>query len=143
MIYRGNQLRCVKEIQEKAFSNPKLSFIWNSVVSEFIGKDSLERIRVENIKTGEKRDIIPSDKSDPLLGCFIFIGSEPQTSLIKGQIDLDQSDYIKTDETMSTNISGVFAAGDCREKFLRQVVTAASDGAIAAVAADKYLEKIK
>lgn len=137
VIHRRDELRAAKSIQEKAYNNPKIHFIWNSVVKEFIGKDKLDEMVLENVKTGE----LTSIKHD-MFGVFVFVGYTPQTGNYENQLVLDRG-YIKTDEEMQTAIPGVFAAGDLRIKSLRQVVTAVSDGAIAAVNAAKYVEELK
>ena len=137
LIHRRDELRAAKSIQEKAFANPKMHFIWNSVVKEFKGSDKLDEMVLENTKTGELTTI----KHD-MFGVFVFVGYTPQTGIYDEQLPLEKG-YIRTDEEMKTAIPGVFAAGDCRIKSLRQVVTAVSDGAIAAVNAAKYVEENK
>ncbi|MDO5331365.1 MAG: thioredoxin-disulfide reductase [Bacillota bacterium] len=136
LIHRRDELRAAKSIQEKAFANPKMHFIWNSVVKEFKGLDKLDEMILENTKTGE----LTSIKHD-MFGVFVFVGYTPQTGIFEDQLPLEKG-YIRTDEEMQTAIDGVFAAGDCRIKSLRQVVTAVSDGAIAAVNAAKYVEEL-
>ncbi len=137
VIHRRDQLRAAKSIQEKAFRNPKLSFIWDSVVEEVGGEDVLNRMTVRNVKTGGVTTY-EADENDGLFGLFGFIGMNPNSGLFEGMVDMDHG-YIKTDENMRTSIPGVYAAGDIRVKSLRQVITAAADGAIAAVQAEKYL----
>jgi thioredoxin reductase (NADPH) len=119
---------------ERARQNPKLKWIWNSIVKSINGDELVESITLKNIKTGEESDY-------PINGVFIFIGTVPLTEVLAGQVETNQQGYIITDEKMATNVEGVFAAGDVRAKYLRQVVTAASDGAIAAVAAEKYVHE--
>lgn len=138
VIHRRNELRAAKSIQDKAFANKKMEFIWDSVVKELKGDGILSSMIVENIKTGEVQEIAASEE-DGTFGVFVFIGFKPQSELFEGIVNMEKG-YIVTDENMKTNISGVFAAGDVRSKSLRQVVTAAADGAIAAVQAEKYLE---
>lgn len=140
LIHRRDQLRAAKSIQEKAFKNPKMHFIWDSVVEEVGGEELLSRLVIRNVKTGELTTI-EADPDEGLFGLFGFIGMVPSTSLFEGLLDMEQG-YIKTDEDMHTNIPGVFAAGDIRVKSLRQVVTAVADGAIAATQAEKYLEQM-
>ena len=137
IIHRRDTLRAAKSIQEKAFANPKIGFLWDSVVESAGGGDLLDTLTVRNTKTGE-RTTIKADPADGMLGLFGFIGHTPNTDLFRGQVELKDG-YIPTDEDMRTNLPGVFAAGDVRVKSLRQVVTAAADGAIAAVQAEKYL----
>lgn len=138
VIHRRNELRAAKSIQEKAFRNPKISFLWDTVVEEVNGDDVLNRMTVRNVKTGEKT-VIEADPADGMFGMFGFIGMNPSSKLFEGVLDMENG-YIRTDGNMRTNVEGVFAAGDIRVKSLRQVITAAADGAIAAVQAEKYLE---
>ena len=137
IIHRRNELRAAKSIQEKAFKNPKLHFMWDTVVDEVDGEELLSKMVVRNTKTGALTTI-EADPVDGFFGLFGFIGLLPNTKLFEGVIDMENG-YIKTDADMHTNIPGVFAAGDLRVKSLRQVVTAAADGAIAAMQAEKYL----
>ena len=138
IIHRRDELRAAKSIQEKAFKNEKLHFMWNTVVDEVDGEDDiLSKMIVKNTKTGELTTI-EADEDDGLFGLFGFIGLLPKSDLFEGVIDMDKG-YIKTDDNMHTNIEGVYAAGDVRVKSLRQVVTAAADGAIAAMQAEKYI----
>ena len=137
VIHRRDTLRAAKSIQEKAFANPKIEFLWDSVVVRADGSDLLDTLVVRNTKTGALTTVKAS-AADGLLGLFGFIGHTPNTELFQGQLELKDG-YIPTDEDMRTGIPGVFAAGDVRVKSLRQVVTAAADGAIAAVQAEKYL----
>ncbi|MEW8973408.1 MAG: thioredoxin-disulfide reductase [Tissierellaceae bacterium] len=138
IIHRRDELRAAKSIQEKAFKNEKIGFMWDTAITEIKGDGMLESFVVKNLKTGEEREIFP-DEEDGAFGIFVFIGYLPATKLFKDIIHMDR-DYIITDEDMKTNVPGVFAAGDNRVKSLRQVVTATSDGAIAAVQAEKYIE---
>ena len=137
IIHRRDQLRAAKSIQEKAFANPKISFLWDSVVTRVDGKGVLSTMTVKNVKTGEET-VIEADPKDGLFGLFGFIGYQPSSQLFEGVLEMENG-YIVTDADMRTNIPGVFAAGDVRTKSLRQVVTAAADGAIAAMQADHYI----
>ncbi len=137
IIHRRNELRAAKSIQEKAFANPKIAFLWDSVVVKVDGDDLLSSMTVKNVKTGELTEIT-ADEDDGLFGLFGFIGYNPNSQLFEGVLDMENG-YIKTDENMHTNIPGVFAAGDIRVKSLRQVVTAAADGAIAAMQAEHFI----
>lgn len=139
IIHRRNELRAAKSIQEKAFKNEKIHFLWDTVVDEAQGNEDglLDTIIVKNTKTGELTTI-KADEDDGIFGLFGFIGYNPNSALFEGMIDMENG-YIKTDDNMHTNIEGVFAAGDIRVKSLRQVVTAAADGAIAAMQAEHYL----
>jgi len=137
VIHRRNELRAVKAIQEKAFANPKINFMWDSVVVRVDGNGLLSSMTVKNVRTGELT-VIEADRKDGLFGLFGFIGYSPNSTLFEGMLEMENG-YIKTDEDMHTNLPGVFAAGDIRVKSLRQVVTAAADGAIAAVQAERYV----
>ncbi|HHV46717.1 MAG TPA: thioredoxin-disulfide reductase [Tissierellia bacterium] len=139
LIHRRDQLRAAKSIQEKAFANEKMHFMWNTVVKEIRGDGIVESMLVENVKTGEVTEIV-ADEEDGTFGIFVFVGFQPNTKLFEGIINMENG-YIVTDQDMRTNIPGVFAAGDCRAKSLRQVVTATADGAIAATQAEKYIEE--
>ncbi|MBC6678233.1 thioredoxin-disulfide reductase [Zhenpiania hominis] len=139
IIHRRDQLRAAKSIQEKAFANEKIDFLWDSVVKELKGDGLLESMVVENVKTKEKTEIKASEE-DGTFGVFVFIGFKPASEIFEGKVRMDNG-YIVTDPDMKTNVEGVFAAGDIRVKSLRQVVTAAADGAIAAVQAGKYIEE--
>jgi len=139
IVHRRDELRAAKSIQEKAFKNPKIDFIWDSSVDEIVGDGFVQSIKLKNLKTGELTEY-KAKEEDGTFGIFVFVGYLPETMLFKGIIEMDESKYIKTDENMNTNVEGVFAAGDCRVKTLRQVVTAVSDGAIAAIQAEKYIE---
>ncbi len=134
IIHRRDKLRASKILQERAFRNEKIDFLWNSVVTEIIGDKRVEKIKVKNVKTQEESII---EKN----GIFIYIGLVPKTDYLKGKIDLSEDGYILTDEKMRTNIDGIYAAGDIRKKSLRQIVTAVADGAQAAMSAVEYLEE--
>lgn len=133
VIHRRDQLRATKVLQERAFKNEKIKFVWDSVVKEIKGEGTVDEVVVENVKTG-KLDSLRVD------GIFIAIGHIPNTDFVKDMVQLNEQGYVITDAYMATNVPGIFAAGDMRQKDLRQVVTAVSDGAIAAVEAGKYLE---
>jgi len=136
VIHRRDALRAAKSLQEKAFANPKISFIWDSLVDEAIGDEILEGLVVRNKFTNET-SVLKVD------GCFVFVGYNPISSLFDGKVAMNDAKYIVTDEDMKTNVPGVFAAGDIRKKSLRQVITAAADGAIAATIAEAYIEENK
>lgn len=138
IIHRRDALRAVQSIQEKAFANPKIDFMWNTVVEEFKGDGILSSMVVKDTKTGELREVL-ADEDDGMFGVFVFTGFDPKSELFRGKLAME-GDYITTDKDMKTSVSGVFAAGDVCVKSLRQVVTAAADGAIAAIQAEKYLE---
>ena len=141
IIHRRDELRAAKSIQEKAFKNPKLHFMWDSVVQSVDGNELLSKMVVKNVKTGELTTV-EADPDDGLFGLFGFIGLLPNSKLFEGIIDMENG-YIRTDDNMHTNIPGVYAAGDIRVKSLRQVVTAAADGAIAAMQAEHYIANMQ
>jgi thioredoxin reductase (NADPH) len=135
IIHRRDALRATKIYQERAFASPKIDFLWNSVVEEIKGNQTVESVLVKNVKSGEITEV-------PTEGVFMFIGIEPKTAFLKGVVALDESGYIIADENnLETSVEGIFAAGDARKKLLRQVATAVGDGATAAFAAEKYLEE--
>ena len=140
IIHRRDELRAAKSIQEKAFKNEKLAFMWNSVVKEIKGDGLVNSMIVENTKTGEQTEIV-ADEDDGIFGIFVFIGFKPATAVFEGKVNMERG-YIVTDQEMRTNVPGVYAAGDCRVKELRQVITAASDGAIAAWQAARYIDEM-
>ncbi|MGL4912472.1 MAG: thioredoxin-disulfide reductase [Romboutsia sp.] len=139
IVQRGEALTCAKSIEEKAKQNDKLNFVFNTTIKEIAGDGIVEKVVFENTKTGEIHEY-EADEEDGTMGVFVFIGLIPQTDIFKGKINLDRSGYVITDEDMNTNIPGVYSAGDCRVKTLRQVVTATSDGAIATINAEKYID---
>ncbi|CAK7081315.1 thioredoxin-disulfide reductase [Tissierella carlieri] len=139
IVHRRDELRAAKSIQEKAFKNEKMNFMWDSVITELKGDGILESMIVKNVKTNEETEIF-ADEDDGTFGVFVFVGYNPATKLFDGIINMENG-YIKTDDDMKTNIPGIFAAGDNRVKSLRQVVTATADGAIAAVQAEKYINE--
>ena len=134
IIHRRDELRAVKIIQDRAFKNEKIEFIWDTVVEEVQGKQFVENLKLHNRKTGEN-SILQTD------GVFVYVGIIPNNELVKDLVKLDDQGFILADENLMTNIPGVYAAGDIVQKTLRQVVTAASDGAIAAFFAEKYIEE--
>ena len=135
IIHRRDKLRAEKLLQERAFANPKITFIWDSVVESIEGDGSgVRAAHVRNVKTEEK---ILLD----VQGVFIYIGYNPNTEFLAGLANLDNENYLITDINMSTSSPGIFAAGDVRAKPLKQISTAVGDGAIAAVSAEKYIEE--
>lgn len=133
VIHRRDKLRASAALQKEAFSNKKIGFIWNNVVSDIIGEKKVEGVVLKNVITGELTKL----KVD---GLFVAIGYEPNTSLFRGQIELDEKGYIVTKNETETSVPGVFAAGDVRDYKYRQAVTAAADGCKAALDADKFLK---
>ncbi len=140
IIHRRDQLRAVKSIQEKAFANEKIGFLWNTVVEKVSGTDALNEMTVRNVVTGET-SVIRASEEDGMFGLFGFVGYAPNTALFEGKVDMERG-YIVANEDMHTSVPGVFAAGDVRVKSLRQVITAAADGAIAAMQCAKYIEEM-
>lgn len=132
VIHDEGILDCNKASAEKAFANPKLKWVWNSVVAEINGDELVESVTLKNIKNGELSELAVN-------GVFFFVGTVPKTEFLQGHIALTEQGYIITNDLMETDVPGVYAVGDARDKYLRQVITAAADGAIAAVAAEKYL----
>lgn len=139
IVHRRDALRAAQSIVDKAMSNDKMEFLWDTVVEEVKGDGIVESIVFKNVKTGEITEHF-ADEEDGTFGVFPFIGFDPVSKMYEGTLDMEWG-YIKTDEDMRTNIEGVFAAGDIRVKSLRQVVTAAADGAIAVIAIEKYLNE--
>jgi len=139
IIHRRDQLRASKIMQERAKSNPKIGFLWDSAVTEVLGVEGgcITGVRVKNLKSGQLRDL-------PCGGLFIAIGHEPNTKLFAGQLEMDEHGYLKTTPgSTATKIPGVFAAGDVQDHVYRQAVTAAGTGCMAAIDAERYLESHK
>lgn len=140
VVHRRQGFRCAKSVLEKSQANPKIEFLLDTVVEEIKGDGLLESIVFKNKVTGETHEYF-ADEEDGTMGLFVFVGLVSQTELFKDKVDMNEQGYVITDQDMKTNIPGVFAAGDVREKSLRQVVTASGDGAIAAVIAEKYIDE--
>lgn len=134
IIHRRNELRAEKIYQERAFNNPKVNFILDSVVTAVNGSNTVESLSVKNVKTGESIEV-------PTNGVFPYVGYVPNTELFKEQVQLDERGFIKTDINLATSCEGVFAAGDVRVTPLRQIVVSVADGAIAATGAAKLLKE--
>ena len=136
LIHRRDELRATKILQERALANEKIELVWDSEVTDIEGGlMNVERVALKNVKTNE------SGKLD-VDGCFIWVGIEPNTEFVKEAVKVDASGFIVTDTNMETSVPGVFAAGDVRNTPLRQIVTAAGDGAIAAFSAEHYIDTI-
>ena len=134
LVHRRDKLRASKIMQDRAMSNEKIAFQWNSQLEEVLGDDVVTGIRVRNTQTHQTEDI-------SLSGVFVAIGHTPNTSLFTGQLDMDEQGYIRTQPNRSTtNIPGVFAAGDVQDSRYRQAITAAGSGCMAALDAERYLE---
>jgi len=134
IIHRRDELRAAKSIVDKVKLNKKINILWDSVVESICGDGIVEIVKVRNLKTGLSSNL-------PVNGVFVYVGTKPMTEPFAGFLAMDGKGYLLADEEMRTSVLGVFAAGDVRVKSLRQVVTAAADGAIAAVSAEKYIEK--
>ncbi|MBY0481252.1 MAG: thioredoxin-disulfide reductase [Chitinophagaceae bacterium] len=133
MVVRRDQMRASKVMQERVLNAPNIKMYWNSVTDEILGENKVEAVRLHNVSTNEKQEI-------PISGFFVAIGHEPNSSIFKGFIDMDETGYIQTiPGTSKTNIPGVFAAGDVQDKNYRQAVTAAGSGCMAALDAERYL----
>jgi thioredoxin reductase (NADPH) len=132
VIHRRDELRAQKIIQDRAFKNPKMEFIWDTVVQEIHGEERVGQLELVNRKSKEI-SMLPVD------GVFIYVGILPNNELLESRIELDSAGFVLTDDHMHTNIPGIYAAGDIRHTVLRQVVTATSDGAVAAWSAEKWI----
>ena len=135
VIHRRDQLRAQKVLQQRAFDNPKIEFLWNTVVREVKGDQSVEGLVVEDLPSSRTSQVAVD-------GVFFAIGQRPNSDLVRGLADLDSQGYIITDENCGTSAPGIFAAGDVRRKGLRQISTAVGDGALAAIAAERYIEEL-
>ena len=135
LVHRRADLRASKLLQERAFENPKIEFIWNTVVERAVGDDQglLHHLALRDLISGERRDLA-------VTGLFIFVGFRPNTGVIADHVDHDEMGYLRTDWNMQTSIPGLFAAGDVRVQLTRQVTTAVGDATTAAIAAEKYLK---
>ncbi len=134
VIHRRDQLRAEKIVQEKAFANPKIEFVWSHVPLEIVGEKEVEGVRVKDLKSGEERLL-------SVAGAFIYVGMKADSEIVKDLVEMDEQGYIKAAEDTVTSCPGLFAAGDVRQKPLRQVATAISDGATAAIMAEKYIDQ--
>jgi thioredoxin reductase (NADPH) len=134
IVHRRDELRASTILQKRAEDNPKVSFVWNTIITEVLGSDKVEAVRLKNLKTAEET-ILETD------GVFIFIGHTPNTQMFKGQLDMDERGYLKVNERMETSKPGVFAGGEAADPHFRQVVTSAGMGAAAAIEATRFLEE--
>lgn len=132
VIHRRDKLRAEKIIQEQAFAQEKIEFVWDTVVTEMVGDEGLTALKLKNVKTEEERELA--------VDCvFLYVGVHPNTDFVKDLVELDERGLIVTDEDMRTSAPGIFAAGDCRSKTLKQVATAVGEGAAAAFSAQEYI----
>lgn len=136
IVHRRASLRATRILQERAFANKKINFAWNSVINAINGKDNVESVTIKNLDSGKIVDI-------PAGGVFIFVGLSPNSKAFKGLIELDSSGYVISNDNMASSVPGIFVCGDVRKKHLRQIVTAAGDGAAAAFSAQEYIENLK
>ncbi len=136
LVHRRNELRAAPIAQERAFANPKVEFVWDSVPKQIEGADMVEALEVENVKTGEGRTL-------PVNGVFMYIGQIPNTAWLKDTVELDEYGYILTDGLLRTELPGVFACGDARANPLKQIAMAVGEGALAAVQAERYLDELE
>lgn len=136
LVHRRDTLRATKIYHAPLFTSENVEFCWNSEITALLGQDRLAGIQIRNLETGEARELSCD-------GLFVSIGRQPATQLLAGQLALDENGYLPAGETTETEIPGVFAAGDIRAKPLRQILTAASDGAVAAHMAESYLSKLR
>jgi len=135
IVHRRDELRAGAVLQNRALSNPKIKFIWDTVIEEVNGTDAVKSVCLKNLKTGQVSELATD-------GVFIFIGHTPNTQLFKGQLEMDEGGYLVTDKLMRTNISGVFAGGEAADPHYRQVITSAGMGAAAAMQANHYLDSL-
>ena len=134
IVHRRDELRAGPILQERAKSNPKVRFLWNTIVKEISGNGSVDTVRFEDTQSGDQRE-------HKTKGVFIFIGHRPNTALFKGQLEMDQNGYLVVDNQMRTSVPGVFAAGEAADPHFRQVVTSAGMGAAAAMSAGRFLDE--
>lgn len=134
VMHDHGKMDCNEIAKTQALENPKMEFMWNTVVSSFEGEERLNSVVLKNLKSNELQNV----KVD---SCFLFIGYTPNTEILSGVVDLNRNGYVLINEKMETNIPGVFAAGDVCDKFLKQVATAVGDGAIAGYGAEKYISE--
>lgn len=135
VVHRRDHLRASKIMQDRAFANPKIKFIWDTVVEDVIGEKEVDGLKLKNLKTGDGSLL-------KVAGLFVAIGHDPNTQLFKGQIAMDKNGYIITKNGTKTNIPGVFACGDVQDHVYRQAITAAGSGCMAAIDAERYLESL-
>jgi thioredoxin reductase (NADPH) len=134
IVHRRDSLRAGKVLQHRALNNPKINFVWNTLVSEVVGTDKVTAVKLKNIETNQESELSTD-------GVFIFIGHTPNTQMFKGQLEMDELGYINGNHLMETNVPGVFVAGEVADSHFRQVVTSAGMGAAAAIQATHFLEK--
>lgn len=136
VIHRRDQLRAGQTLQRRAGNNDKISFVWDTVVTDILGTAGVEGVRVKNVKTGEVAELETA-------GVFIYIGHIPNSTLFKGQLQMDDHGYLITDRETRTSVAGVFAAGEIADPVFRQVITSAGEGCKAAIEVEKYLAELE
>jgi thioredoxin reductase (NADPH) len=134
IVHRRDELRAGPILQKRAMENPKINFLFDTVITEITGKEAVKSVRLKNVKTSEEFER-PTD------GVFIFIGHDPNTQLFRGQLDMDERGYLKVDQLMKTNVPGVFVGGEAGDPYFRQVITSAGMGAAAAMQAGHFLDE--
>ena len=135
-VHRRDRLRADRYMQERAFRNEKIEFVWDTVVDEIVGHQTVSGVRLRNVKTGEER-------LHPVEGIFVAIGHTPNTKFLGGQVTLDEKGYILTDDRRRTNVPGVYAAGDVQDWMYRQIATSVGDGCRAAMEVEKYIAELE
>jgi thioredoxin reductase (NADPH) len=133
VIHRRKELRASKIMQDRAFKNPKVRFLWDTVVTDVVGDNKVQALELRNVVTEEQSEL-------PVSGLFVAIGHVPNTDLFKGQLDMDENGYLITHDGSKTNIDGVFACGDVQDHTYRQAITAAGSGCMAAIDSERWLE---
>ena len=136
LIHRRDSLRAEKIYQERAFKNDKMKFLWDSVCTEVVGQERVEGLKLKNLKTGEHSELA-------VAGCFVLVGTKPNTEFLEGVCDLDDVGFVVVNNRKETSVPGIFAAGDCEDGLWRQAVTAAGYGCVAALAAKHYIENLE
>lgn len=136
LVHRRDRLRAAKILQERAFANEKIEFIWNSVPEAIAGEQTVRSLSIADTVTGERRELDVS-------GVFMYVGTVPSTAFLPVGVDADDRGFIRTDDKMMTSVTGIFAAGDVRQNALKQVISACGEGAVAAVSAERFLEALE
>jgi thioredoxin reductase (NADPH) len=136
LVHRRDRLRATQAEQDKAFANPRIEFVWSSELREVVGENKVVGARIKHVETGEER-VIPVD------GIFMYVGNIPSTDAVKGLLQLDERGYVLTEDGLQTSRPGIFAAGDVRSGSIKQVIVAAAEGAMAAMQAQRYVEKLR
>jgi thioredoxin reductase (NADPH) len=134
VVHRRDELRASKIMQDRAMANSKISFLWNTILTGYLGRETLEAVRLKNVASGEER-------TEPVGGVFMGIGHHPNTDFLKGAVDLDDHGYVRVHNVVETSVEGVFAAGDVHDNYYRQAITAAGFGCMAALRAERWLSE--